>query len=237
MADVPQDCGRCGAPAPAMQPGDSVRCEFCGAIMTRPNPKPEPEPDPVVVVVEEVAPKRRREPRRRWQPPTRRRRRSRRERDHDDELDYDWDEPRRPRGTVIWPFLIPIAVLLVFFFGPCLMCGGVFSLPFFGAEPAKKNVHVQINDAREQHNVRMTEARLKSATHMLRTQVMTRRRLPDKSESDRVIGRMRDAWNRPLRYEPKSETVFVIRSAGPDSKLSTDDDLTEEFDASEIVDQ
>ena len=38
-----------------------------------------------------------------------------------------------------------------------------------------------------------------------------------------------DAWGREIRYEKLSDSTFRLRSAGPDGKMDTADDITKDF--------
>lgn len=49
--------------------------------------------------------------------------------------------------------------------------------------------------------------------------------LPSEEDGNRLIENLEDAWGNPLRYELQGENRYVIRSAGPDGKFGTKDDI------------
>ena len=48
--------------------------------------------------------------------------------------------------------------------------------------------------------------------------------IPGQAEGDGILQGLNDYWKRPLRYEPQGKN-FVLRSAGPDGKFDTSDDI------------
>ena len=53
-------------------------------------------------------------------------------------------------------------------------------------------------------------------------------KLPEGIQGNKMLisAELTDAWGTDLRYEPVNKNEFVVRSAGPDQKFETADDLT-----------
>ena len=52
--------------------------------------------------------------------------------------------------------------------------------------------------------------------------------LPNEGVGQNLINAQKDAWGKTLRYKPKPDGAYDIRSAGPDGQFDTLDDITGE---------
>lgn len=62
------------------------------------------------------------------------------------------------------------------------------------------------------------------ATTIIEEYRRTNDALPTENEGNELLQDLEDGWGNPLRYELDGER-YVIRSAGPDGRFSTDDDI------------
>lgn len=79
----------------------------------------------------------------------------------------------------------------------------------------------------EEEKRRQTATTISEATTVIESHRDRTGALPDSIEGSKLILQDKDAWGEPLRYET-SAGKYIIRSAGPDKKMNTADDVTSE---------
>jgi hypothetical protein len=74
-------------------------------------------------------------------------------------------------------------------------------------------------------------AKIRTRTTLFKADVAVReyrlanQKLPENAEGQKLIGQLRDDWNKVLRYRRLDAENFEVVSAGPDGVFETDDDL------------
>jgi len=117
---------------------------------------------------------------------------------------------RRPRGLAIAGLILSLVgclwvVTLVAALGTSHFASFFAPLPtdLMMTQEAITRAEVRIEEFRAKHNA-----------------------LPDEKVGEDLIAGCRDRWNRWLRYERVGRDDFEIRSAGPDGRFDTPDDIT-----------
>ncbi len=85
------------------------------------------------------------------------------------------------------------------------------------------------HDALEyEHEANRTEVVLRQAVHAINQYKDPQDRLPRDIDGNKLLieAKLDDAWGNSLRYDLLGDDKFVVRSAGPDEKFDTGDDLT-----------
>lgn len=78
---------------------------------------------------------------------------------------------------------------------------------------------------RNHRYVTRTQEQLNDAAKRIEREAIRIDRLPDDIEGTDRVKHVRDGWHNELEYEKVSQTRFVVRSAGPDERMKTSDDI------------
>lgn len=81
------------------------------------------------------------------------------------------------------------------------------------------------NERHKNRNITRTEEKLNEAARRIDQEASRLRALPDDIAGTSHIRHVRDGWNNELEYEKLSSTRFTLRSAGPDERMRTSDDI------------
>ena len=117
-----------------------------------------------------------------------------------------------PRGTAIAGLVIS------------LLGTGFFALMGYGIVMTVLGVKEAVTDAHRKNQTAVTISEIKTRIENHRDMTGA---LPDSVEGNKLILDDKDGWDQPLRYETSADK-YVIRSAGPDQKMDTPDDVTSE---------
>ncbi len=139
-------------------------------------------------------------------------------------------------GIFTFGFLSPLGLLLSFFGlfkrpRGLAMTGFVLSLlgvGFIGSMIAIPAYHAQARHARRhlEREIRATMERIEGAMEEVEEASDEAKRELDGYEGNSVTVRHQDAWGNELRYDERTDG-YAVRSAGPDRRFDTRDDLIE----------
>ncbi|MCC9604481.1 DUF4190 domain-containing protein [Blastopirellula sp. JC732] len=80
--------------------------------------------------------------------------------------------------------------------------------------------------AHEVPQIEQTLARLDDAIVVIETDRREKGELPEGVDGNKLVLPITDAWQQSVRYEPEDSGIdYAVRSAGPDMKFDTADDL------------
>lgn len=130
---------------------------------------------------------------------------------------------RQPRGLAIAGFILGLLGCAWVLVAVCVIgLSAILSCVGLGVAGNIAHNSVAGNIA---HNMVITDQAIQAAQTRVEAYRAEHGALPDEAEGRDLISGFRDAWDRDLRYERTGPDDFDVRSAGPDGKFDTGDDI------------